>query len=416
MQRLLIIVFLCSLIKVEAQTSTFSRIDSLVQIGRYKIALNELGKKPSTFDSNKKIASIYDALDNHKKASEYYEKALKLKSDYLTKIKLGKSYKKQKKLVKAITVFEEITNQDPENLLVQYELGKLYLQTKKSEKAQKVFKNLISNDPMNANYSYQLGLVYAQLRKRNLKINNFLNAFRKDSTHIKSIINLAKEFTKLRDKDSASIFIAKGLSVNPNNIDLNKLKINNLYRDKKYKEAVALLRRIDSLEPNNHYTQKMLGKAYYNLIEYEKAKKYLKRAAKLDNEDFKAYTYLGHISLKEKDISNAMYNYGTATFVGKKPRDKEHLGLAKVYYEKKLPKRVIEQYKKAVEENHKNSTALYLLATFSDEYYKDKKIAYNLYKRYLDRFENKNKEHTNFVAQRIKEIKKLSFLKGEELE
>ena len=101
-----------------------------------------------------------------------------------------------------------------------------------------------------------------------------------------------------------------------------------------------------------------------------------------------------------------MIYYAKGTFVGKKPRDEAHLGLANVYYEMKLPKQVIAEYKKAVAENYKNHKALYLLANFSDNYYKDKKIAYNHYKKYIARFESKDSILTATVKKRQKEIKK----------
>ncbi|TYQ00468.1 tetratricopeptide repeat protein [Tenacibaculum adriaticum] len=415
-KKISLLLIIITFLKVEAQTSTFIQIDSLVQTGRYKIALSELEKLPATFLTNIKIASIYDAIDDHKRASDYYQKALLIKDDYLTKIKYGKSLKKEGKRLKAIQVFEEIKQIDEDNLLVNYELGKLYLQTKQGQKAKQILKKMIAQDPNNANYSYQLGLAYSLLKKRNLKINNFLNAYKKDSSHFKSIEKLARAFTKLRDKDSANLFITKGLFLNPNHIDLNRLKINNLYREKEYEKALTYLKHIDSLEPKEHYTQKMLAKAYYNLEDLENAKKHFKTAYKLDRNDYKSHTYLGHVFLKEEDMTRAIYSYMAATLIAKEPRDEEHLGLANVYYKMELPKKVLEHYKKATEENSNNYNALYLFAKFSDDYYKDKKIGYNLYKKYLNRFEGKSAKNDEFIKHRISTIKKEYFLKGEELE
>lgn len=415
MKKLLIIVLLCSIVKAEAQTSAFADIDSLLQIGRYKVALFQLEKLPSTFVSNNKIASVYEAIDNHTKASFYYQKALAIKDDYRTKIKLAKSYKRQQKLTKSVAVFEEIVKLDAENLLIAYELGKLYLQIRQPKKAIPIFKELIAQDSLNANYSYQLGLAYAQLKKRNLKINNFLNAFRKDSLHIKSIAKLAVDFTILRDRDSAMLFVDKGLKIHNKHKNLNKLKINDLYRSKRYTKAIDLLEHLDTVYPNEHYTKKMLGKAYYNIANFKKAEENFKKSIKLDREDFKAYTFLGHIYFKQKDFKRARIQYYLASFIGKKKRDEEYLGLANVFYETKKSKKVIENYEKAVKENSSNYTALYLLATFSEDYYKDKKIAYKLYKRYLNRFEDKDATKTKYVSERVEAIKKAYFLKGEEL-
>lgn len=416
MKKPLIILCICCIVKSEAQTSAFAGIDSLVQIGRYQIALHQLEKLPATFASNYKMASIYNAIDNHKKASFYYEKALRIKDDYVTKIKLGTSYRKQRKLQQAIQVFEEIIAKDPKNLLVQYQLGKLYLQTKRSKKAVTIFKNLIAKDSWNANYSYRLGLAYAQLNKRNLKINNFLNTFRKDSTHIRVIERLAINFLLLRDTDSSRLFIAKGLKINPNNVKLNRLKVNNLFRDKKYRKAIFLLQKLDSLQPNEHYTQKMLARAYYNLKDFEAAKKYFSKATKLDRTDFKSFTYLGHISFKEKDFSKAILQYMQATDVGKKRRDEEYFGLGQAFYEMKKPQEALKNFKRAIQESSKNIKALFGLAKLSDDYYKDKKIAYRLYKKYLNRFGGKDNQKDEFIQNRISDIKKKYFLKGNHLE
>lgn len=153
-QVVFILIFIIMSLKTEAQTSTFKPIDSLLSIGRYQKALVQLKKQPISFQKNKKIADIYVLIDNHKQAVKYYEKALELKDDYQIKLKLGKSYKKEKKLQKSISVFENIIAKDSGNLLVKYQLGKLYLQTKQPLKAKKTFKELILKDKNNANFYY----------------------------------------------------------------------------------------------------------------------------------------------------------------------------------------------------------------------------------------------------------------------
>lgn len=416
MKNILIIILLCAIVKVEAQTSAFADLDSLLEIGRYKIALTRLKKMPSSYSTNYKTATIYETLDLHKKASEFYKNSLTFKNNYKAKLKLAKSLKKEKKYNKSILLFEELSKKDKNNLLSKYELGKLYLLTKQGEKAKLVFKELILQDTKNANYSYKLAMTYTLLKKRNLKINSFLDTYRKDSTHIRAIEQLARAFTKLNDKDSATLFIDKGLQLNKNQIVLNRLKINALYKNKNYIKSIKLLERIDSLAPKEHYTKKMLGKCYYHTKAYEKAIKNFKHATKLNNDDFKSHTYLGDIYLKQSAIEKAMFSYTTATFIGKEARDKEHMGLAAVYTEMKLPNRVLEQYKLATKENYKNYVAHFELAKLSDNYYEDKKIGYHLFKKYETQFKGKNKEYDVFVASKIKEIKKIYFKNGEVLE
>ncbi len=409
----IIIVLLIIITKINAQN--FKTIDSLLEKGRYKIALNELHKITPTFKSNLKTATIYEAIDNTKKASEFYKKALSFEDHYATKIKLGKSLRKERKISEAIVLFEEISKKDANNLLVKYFLGKLYLQSKKGKKAKLAFQELIEKDKSNANYHYQLGLTNTLLKKRYKRIDNFLEVYNIDDAHFNAIEKLARAYTKLKDKDSARIFINKGLQLNKNHINLNKLKINDLYRQKKYTESLSLLKRLDSLAPKQHYVNKMLGKAYYHLKENDNAIKYFLRATYIDREDFKSYSYLGNLYFKQKRIDKAMFNYFMGTYAGRESRDNEFMGLAKVYTEMKLPKRVIEQYKLALKENKKNYVALFELAKISDNYYKEKKIGYDLYVRYIDAFEGKNKELDVFAKNRIKTIKKEHFLEGETL-
>lgn len=416
MKKKIILILLFSILKAEAQTSAFVIIDSLVQKGRYKNALEKLDEMPKSFLTNYKIASIYESIDNNKKAILYYNQALVFKEDYATKIKLGKIYRKQKQYKKAINVFEEINAIDETNLLVRYQLGRLFLLTNQPQKAKKVFIDLIKIDTQNANYSYQLGVAYAMLKKRNLKINSFLEAYKKDASHIKAIHQLATAFTLLKDRDSANIFIERGLVVNPNHISLNKMKANKLYRDKHYLDGIRVLEKVDSLQPNEIYTQKMLGRNWLKLKNYEEAKKYFNIAQKINRKDFKIYTYLGQIALEEKDYKVANFQFMRATYTGKEKRDQEYYGLGQTNVALGKEKMAISMFKKAFQENRNNHKALYQVATLSEEYFKDKKIAYKHYEDYINLFEKNDSLLTDFAKTRIKAIKKYYFQKGEILE
>ena len=367
---------------------------------------------PESFVSNYKKASIFEAIETHKKAIIYYEKALSFKDDYATKVKLGKAYQKLKKYKKAIIVFEDITKSDSENLLVKYRIGRLYLLTNKPQKAKTIFQELIEKDADNANYSYQLGLAYAMLKKRDLKINSFLDAYKKDDEHIKAIYQLAMSYILLRDRDSANIFIERGLVVDINHVPLNKMKANKLYRDKRYLDGIKILEKVDSLKPNVKFTQKMLGRSWYKLKNFEEAKKYFKRAKKIDKSDYKSYTYLGQIALEEKDLRTAKMEFMLATFIGKDKRDEEYYGLGQAHLESKETKPAIRMFTKAYQENKNNHKALYQMATLSQIFYKDKKIAYKHFDNYVDRFQEKDSLLTNHAKEQLKIIKKYYFQKG----
>jgi tetratricopeptide (TPR) repeat protein len=414
-KKILIVLLLFTMLKVGAQTSTFSTSDSLFAKGRYKLALKKLDEKQPSFLSNYKKAVIYESIDNYKKTAEFLEKAITFKDDENTKLKLAKNYRRLKKSKKAILIYEEILSKDSLNLVLEYQLGKLYLITRNAEKGATIFKYLIKMDATNANYSYHLGLAFALKGKRDPMINSFIDTFEKDTMHLKAITRLAKSFKKLKDIDSTQLFVEKGLVLSPNHFELNQLKINQLFKDKKYKETLPFLLNIDSLHKKDTYITNALGKVYYNLDSLDTSKKYFKKLSYIDSEDYKANTYLGHIAMKQKDYRAAMINYMVATYKGQEDRDEEYYGLASVYYETKKPKRAMKAFEQAFKENRRNYRALYQLAKISDDYYKEKKIAYRHYIKYIETFYDTDEDIAAFVRSRIKEIKKEYFLRGESL-
>ena len=417
MKKKIVLVFLFVIVKVGAQNPAFSTVDSLFEIGRYKMALTALNKiENPSFLSNYKTAVIYESIDNYAKTIVFLEKALVFKEDYHAKLKLANAYKRIKKFNKAVKIYEEVLVKDSLNLVLKYQLGKLYLSAKKGEKAIATFKNLVKKDSLNANYFYQLGTAYALKKDRNRMINSFLDTYAIDSTHFNAVLRLASSFNKLKEKDSTQLFVKKGLELDSNHVALNKLKVNQLYRDKKYVEAIPFLLKLDTISKNDTFPTSMLGRTYYNLDSLEKADTYFRKLYFKDRENYKSFTYRGHISLKQKKFKAAEMQYRMATFIGKEKRDEEYYGLGTVNYELKKTKEAIFFFEKAYTENRKNYKALYQVAKLSDDYYKDKSIGYKKYVSFIERFKSKDKVMTTFVKKRISDIKKAYFLRGEKLE
>ncbi|WP_439128102.1 hypothetical protein, partial [Polaribacter sp.] len=93
MKKKILIILLFTVLKVGAQTPTFSAIDSLFENGRYQLALQQLNAiKTPTFLSNYKTAIIYESIDNYKKTIHFLENALTFKEDKKASLKLAKAY------------------------------------------------------------------------------------------------------------------------------------------------------------------------------------------------------------------------------------------------------------------------------------------------------------------------------------
>ena len=417
MKKRILIILLFVIVKVGAQTSDFSSIDRLFENGRYQLALEKLEAiEIPSFLSNYKIAVIYESIDNYKQTAHFLEKALHFKEDKNARLKLAKAYQRLNKSKISINIYENLLAKDSLNLVLAYQLGKLYLKTKNHQKSIAIFKSLIKKDSINAHYSYQLGLSYAFAKERDRMINSFIDTYKKDTAHIRVLSKLALSFFKLNDKDSTYLFINKGLELAPNNESINRIKVNQLYRERKYEETIPILLKLDSIKKMNLFNNTMLGKAYYNLDDFEKAKVRFEKVVKIDTEAYKNFTYLGHIAMKQKKFKSAMFNYYRATATGKVKRDEEYYGLANAYYEMKRPKMALKFYKKAFTENNRNYKAKFQLAKLTDDLYKDKKMGYKHYKKYKDLFLDSDKVMSAFVLKRISDIKKDYFMRGEKLE
>lgn len=416
-KKIILILLVCLGLKVEAQTSTFSRIDSLLEKGRYNLALTQLKKIDTLQDiSNYKIGSIYASIDDNKKAIEYYQKSLSFKESFRIQLSLAKAYQKEKEYVNSIQIYETLLQTNTENLIITYELGKLYVSVNDFEKAVKVFKKLSIDDLTNPNYHYQLGLIAGRKSDGNGMIDHFLRAYKSDTTHVNSVYQLAKTFSLLRKRDSSRLFTDIGLQLDNLHISLNKLKINEHFRNNRFKEAIVRLKILDSITPDDLYTKKMLGRTYFSIDSLDLAETNFKMAMKLDPEDFKILTYLGHIYKAKKEYRFAMFSYLRATTVEKKSRHEEYYSLGMLYLETEETSKAIEMFKRSIKESDRVFKVLYQLALTSDSYYKDKNIANELYKDYINRFEFKDKEITAFVKNRMKEIKKELFMNVEKVE
>lgn len=156
-------------------------------------------------------------------------------------------------------------------------------------------------------------------------------------------------FLKLKDRDATYLLVNKGLELELNHTSLNRIRVNQFYTEKQYKETIPVLLKLDSIKKMGLYTNTMLVKAYYNLEDFENAKLRFQKVVKIDTEAYKNFTYLGHIAMKQKKYSSAMFNYYRATATGKVKRDAEYYGLENAYYEMKILKMVLKLYKKAFE-------------------------------------------------------------------
>ena len=409
-KRIIAIAILLIGIKAEAQSSVFPFVEKLLNQGKYQEALIQLDKEnPKTLEVYAKEGSIYQSVRNYSKAIESYKNALDIKENNVVRGKLGNVYELSGLVNNAIKIYEGIIAKDSTNLLIVNSLGKLYISYSQLAKAEKIFRYLKKKDSLNPNYSYQLGNVLGLLDRPFEMGDNFLEAFRIDSLHMRSIFRLAKFYKDIEDKDSTMLYIDRGLRIDKNNLNFNQLKANALYTYKDYRGAIEHLERLDSLNFVSARIYEMLGMSYSKLDKNKLALDYFDRAVIQDpkNSTLLYRKALAHYNLKDNN-KTLMYLMKSIYL--------EHPDVYRQYYllgvmnkENGEPKMAIENFKKSYRNNSKNYKSLFELALLSYSYYKDKKIAFELYEEFLMKFENKNSDMRLIASARMKEIKETLF-------
>ncbi len=415
-KELFILALLFVLFKTEAQPSVLSVADSISNTGNYQKALKTmLDVDNPDAQILKKIADTYQKVGNHSKAIEFYNKVYTMKPSDKVQEEIGKSYQFLGNADKAIEIYETVLMTSPDNLLLKYRLAKLYMNEHKVKKAVKLFKELIQQDPTNPNYHYYLGLAYDKLNKDSTV--GYLKAFKLDSMHLKSIYQLAKFYEDLDIKDSTTLFIDKGLEINPKSINFNQLKAKDAYYNKEYKTALIHLEKLDTvLGYKTIFTYKLFGLTYLKLEDFKQAETYFLKAKEKDSRDDEVLYNLGLVYANLEEYKKAEMSFLMSIYLQKPLLDRHYYQLGMLQLEQNKHKKAIEIFEKGLASNSRNNNLLFQIALTSDSYYKDKKMVLKQYERYLRRFELRDAEETAYAQRRIKEIKKELFIKGEKVD
>lgn len=370
----LILLFFCLVsLKTEAQASALAIADSLYNLGNYTAAINYYAKV-NTADANLQIARTYNVVRNYDKAIVEYENYLK---------------------------------NNPKDQLASFELGKIYAKTKKDKAAITIFEKLVLENDNNPEYYYYLGSTYAALDNVKKSIHLFKKAVQLDSTHLRSIYEVAKYHVTLQDRDSVIKYADKGLQFYENDVSILNLKALALYNNDEFKACVPLFEKMITLGEKQPYIFERLGNAYFSLNDLDKAKENYKIALFYDalNPNPKVLFNLGNVFWEEKQLDSAAIYFRKAIDVQIVLFDKEYQALARIASEKKDFKNALKYYKLAHEETPENIIYFYQVCFVADRYYKDPKVKLNYYEQLLEKYQGQKGYFIEFSQRRISELK-----------
>ncbi|MET2985986.1 tetratricopeptide repeat protein [Aureibaculum conchae] len=411
-KKLVLLLFIICIAKTDAQTSVLVIADEYLEKGDYQVALQKLkAEENPTAEVLQKIADIYRKTGNYANAIDYYNKVYNLKPSDKIKEQLGKCYQYTGNTVKAIKLQSEVLKANPDNLLLQYNLAKLYAANRKTAKAIDLLNGLVEKDSTNPNYHYELGEAYEKIKKDPTK--SYLRAYKLDSAHVKSIYQLAKFFNKVKVRDSAGIFIDRGLAINADNLNFLQLKAQYEFLEKEYDSTLVYLKKLESQNFITPFVNKLFGLSYFKLEDYENALLYFNKVRKSDFRDANNLFNIGLVHAAMKEYKKAEMTFHMSIAFQKPDVDKNYFELGKVQLEQKEVKKAIASFQKGFENNSRNYQLLFQIAMLSDDFYKDKKIALKHFEKYVEKFSTYDKKSTLYAKSRIKDIKKELFMKAE---
>lgn len=371
MKKLVVLIFLISICKAEAQSLALIIADSLYATGNYTKAINYYAKEGSE-KGNLQIARAYNAIGNYDKAIAQYE-----------------------------SVVAKTSNVQ----IARFELGKLYLKAKRFDESRKLFTSLIKDDSDNPTYLYYQGESFRELDEIASSLVAYKKSVAADSTHLKSLFQLGKHFVITREKGEAVKYLNMGLSFHPNDVSLINLKGLSLYNNGEYENAVPLFERLIELGEKKEFVYTKLAYSYFKAWEFEKAKETYRLLIEMDEDNQDAYYNLGQVFFKDKQVDSAKYYVKKSIAVQEVTFEKEYANLAYMYRVEDDFKPALKYYKLAYEEDPLNYRNYYQICAVSDQTFKDPQSKLNCYESFIKKFGRDKPYISDVVLKRISELK-----------
>lgn len=373
MKKIILVVFYLAVLKAEAQSSALVVADSLYNIGNYVAAINEYAKVNSQH-AKLQIARTYNVVRNYDKAIDQYQ-------NYI--------------------------DNNANHQLAKFELGKLYLKTRKYTKAKDIFEKLVEEISDNPEYFYYLAETFVALNAENESMPLYKKAIAIDSTHLRSIFEVAKYYVPLQERDSVVKYTDMGLAFYEKDVSLLNLKALALFNNDEFKASISLFEQMVELGEKQAYIFERLGNAYFSLNTYEKAKENYKTALLYDgvNPNPKVLYNLGNVFWEQKQLDSAAVYFQEAIDVQIVLFDKEYQALARIASEKKDFQNALKFYKLAHEQNPENIIYFYQVCFVADRYYKDAKVRLRYYEQLLEKYPKARGYFKQYAERRISELK-----------
>ncbi|MEX0274405.1 MAG: tetratricopeptide repeat protein [Flavobacteriaceae bacterium] len=262
-------------------------------------------------------------------------------------LQVARSYRAQGHYEKAIVTYGHLIKADPHLEIAKFELGKLYLLKEDFHEALLLFQALREKGWQNPEYHYYTALSLQETGNGDEAVTVYQTGIAQDSTHLRSLFQLGKHYVAKRERDSALLFLNRGLYEYDGDVKLINLKALALYNNAEYAACIPLFEKLRELGYQRPHVQEKLAYARFRDWDFHGAKEAYRELAEYRDNTLKANAYMGLSSVyyKEQQLDSAEHyahefikvstpnlvrEYGTLASIARK---RGHMEKARTYYQ-----------------------------------------------------------------------------------
>ncbi len=291
---------------------------------------------------------------------------------------------------------------DSTNALILNPLGKVLMQKHNWLEALEIYNKLVKIDSSNSYYFEQLGKCSSTLDSKDDAIVYYQIAHRLNPMNEQTIMDLSQLYLLKEKLMSAMRIIDDGLAVYPSSSAMWTMKGKIFLGMKEFSDAIKSYKNSIELGDPSLLNIRDIGVCNYYLDNYDSSIAYLNTAIDINKDDPTSHFYLGASYKELKNYSAAIANLTAAADLLKNDFTSEvYTQLGATYYSIKNYKEALNCYKDALREKPDKLELNFYLAVVYEQYYKDKSIAMNYYKKFFADSAKTDQKLVSYAKERL---------------
>lgn len=347
---------------------------------------------------------IQPALDQYKTAYQNDPANDAIAFDYASMLSLsGNTYQ-------AAVVYRDLYQKDSTDVSVLRPMGNIAYEAGEHQIARNIYVSLIGQREKDYSAHRMLAKCYSKLGENKLAAEHYQIAHDLNPGSFTIIYEYARHEYLRNNYDGALGFINLGEKKNASSMKLMLLKADIYFKQNEFTLAIPIYNRLVARGLDSEDVYKRMAFSYYQIGAYYRAVELFEQAIELGDNDAATYYYMGKCLEATKDYEEANGAY-MQSLINSQPNflPDLHESMGNIHAALHEYPDAIHHLKKALELNPDSYFVLYFLADAYDNYYEDKSVALDYFRR--ARQGSISPRIDEYIDHRIAMISKALFLK-----